>query len=62
VLGVRLRLQADGAALPLLERDELVRVPVSGPQIEDAAVALSRAVEQLAQRMLDALKKLKPAG
>lgn len=57
VLGVRLRLQGDGEEMPLVERDELVRVPVQGARVEDAAIALSAAVDQVAQRLVEALKK-----
>lgn len=60
VLGLRLRLQADGASLPLVERDELVRVPVAGARVEDAAIALSAAVDQVARRLVDQLKQTKP--
>lgn len=56
VLGLRLRLQGDGEAMPMVERDELVRVPVQGARVEDAAIALSAAVDQVAQRLLDSLK------
>lgn len=62
VLGVRLRLQADGAALPLVERDELLRVPVSGSTVEDSAIALSSAVDQVARRLIIALQQRKPAA
>lgn len=62
VLGVRLRLQGDGAALPLIERDELVRMPVTGSSVEDSAVALSAAVDQVARRLISALQQRKPAG
>lgn len=62
VLGVRLRLQGDGDELPLLERDELVRVPVRGASVEDAAVALSSGVDQVAQRLVEALKKHPPTS
>jgi ABC-type uncharacterized transport system auxiliary subunit len=58
VLGIRLRLQLDGAPLPLIEREDLIRVPVSGSSVEDAAIALSTAVDQLAQHVLDDLQKL----
>ncbi|GMU43561.1 MAG: membrane integrity-associated transporter subunit PqiC [Xanthomonadales bacterium] len=60
VLGVRLRLQADDEPMPLVERDELLRVPVRGASVEDAAIALSTAVDQVAQRLIDALKKRRP--
>lgn len=62
VFGLRTRLQADGAARPLLERDDLVRVPVDGASVEAAAIALSGAIDQVAQRLLDALKARKPAA
>lgn len=62
VIGVRLRIDADGAELPLLERDELVRVPVSGNSVEDAAIALSAGIDQIAQRLVNALKSRKPAA
>lgn len=62
VFGLRTRLQADGAARPLLERDDLVRIPVDGPSVEAAAIALSGAIDQVAQRLLDALKSRKPAA
>lgn len=61
VLGVRLRLQASEASMPLIERDELLRVPVSGSTVEDSAVALSAAVDQLAKRLIVALQR-KPAA
>lgn len=57
VMGVRLRLQLDGAELPLIERDYLVRMPVSGPRVEDSAVALSAAVDEVARRLLEDLRK-----
>ena len=60
VLGLRLRLQADGASMPLVERDELVRVPVTGARVEDSAVALSAAVDQVARRLIEQLKQRKP--
>lgn len=60
VLGLRLRLQADGASMPLIERDELVRVPVTGARVEDSAIALSAAVDQVARRLVDQLKQTKP--
>lgn len=62
VLGVRLRLQASEATMPLIERDELLRVPVSGNTVEDSAVALSTAVDQLAKRLIVALQQRKPAA
>lgn len=62
VLGVRLRLQADGAAMPLVERDELVRAPVTGSSVEDSAIALSNAVDQVAKRLITALQQHKPAA
>ena len=61
VLGVRLRLQDSEASMPLIERDELLRVPVSGSTVEDSAVALSAAVDQLAKRLIVALQR-KPAA
>jgi ABC-type uncharacterized transport system auxiliary subunit len=57
VLGVRLRLEGSGAERPLLERDELVRVPVNGSSVEDAAIALSAAVDQVALRLVAELQK-----
>jgi ABC-type uncharacterized transport system auxiliary subunit len=57
VFGVRLRLEGSGAERPLLERDELVRVPVSGSRVEDAAIALSAAVDQVALRLVAELQK-----
>jgi ABC-type uncharacterized transport system auxiliary subunit len=62
VVGLRLRIDADGADLPLLERDELVRVPVSGNSVEDSAVALSAGIDQIAQRLITALKARKSAA
>lgn len=62
VLGVRLRLEASEATLPLIERDQLLRVPVSGNTVEDSAVALSAAVDQLANRLIVALQQRKPAA
>lgn len=62
VLGLRLRLQADGANLPLVESDELVRVPVTGTRVEDSAVALSVAVDQVARRLVEQLKQRKPGA
>ena len=62
VLGVRLRLQASEATMPLIERDELLRVPGSGNTVEDSAVALSAAVDQLAKRLIVALQQRKPAA
>lgn len=62
VLGVRLRLQADGAAMPVVERDELVRAPVSGDSVEDSAIALSNAVDQVARRLITALQQRKPSA
>lgn len=56
VFGVRLRLEGNGTERPLLERDELVRVPVTGSSVEDAAVALSAAVDQVASRLVTALQ------
>jgi ABC-type uncharacterized transport system auxiliary subunit len=60
VFGVRLRLEGIGSEKPLLERDELVRVPVTGTRVEDAAIALSAAVDQVAVRLVNALQKRNP--
>lgn len=57
VLGVRLRLDGEGTERPLIERDELVRVPVNGTRVEDAAIALSSAVDEVARRLVGALQK-----
>jgi ABC-type uncharacterized transport system auxiliary subunit len=57
VFGVRLRLEGSGSERPLLERDELVRVPVTGTRVEDAAIALSAAVDQVALRLVAELQK-----
>jgi ABC-type uncharacterized transport system auxiliary subunit len=57
VFGVRLRLQGDPKQRPLFERDELVRVPVAGSRVEDGAIALSSAIDQVAVRLIDALQK-----
>jgi len=62
VLGLRMRLMADGVAIPLIERDELVRVPVSGARVEDGVIALSAAIDQIAQRLVAALQKRTPTG
>lgn len=62
VLGVRLRLQADGAAMPRVERDELVRVPVTGSTVEDSAIALSNAVDLVARRLITAMQQPKSTG
>jgi ABC-type uncharacterized transport system auxiliary subunit len=59
VFGVRLRLQGSAAERPLVETDEVVRVPVAGPKVEDAAIALSAAVDQVAVRLVAALQKTK---
>jgi ABC-type uncharacterized transport system auxiliary subunit len=58
VMGVRLRLQLDGAELPLIERDYLLRMPVSGPRVEDSAVALSAAVDEVARRLIKDLRQV----
>lgn len=57
VLGVRLRLEGAGTERPLIERDELVRVPVTGTRVEDAAIALTAAVDQVAVRLVSALQQ-----
>jgi len=57
VLGVRLRLEGAGTERPLIERDELVRVPVTGTRVEDAAIALTAAVDQVAARLVSALQQ-----
>ncbi len=59
VFGVRLRLDGASSERPLLERDELVRVPVAGPRVEDAVIALSAAVDQVALRLVAELQKTK---
>lgn len=59
VLGLRLRLHRDGAPRPLLERDEQVRVAVAGGRVEDAAIALSDGVDQVARRFIEALQDAK---
>lgn len=62
VMGVRLRLQLDGADLPLIERDYLVRMPVSGPRVEDSALALSAAVDEVARKLLGDLRQSMAKG
>jgi ABC-type uncharacterized transport system auxiliary subunit len=59
VFGVRLRLQGSAMERPLIESDEVVRVPVTGPRVEDAAIALSAAVDQVAVRVVAALQNTK---
>jgi ABC-type uncharacterized transport system auxiliary subunit len=59
VFGVRLRLQGSAAERPLIESDEVVRVPVAGPRVEDAAIALSAAVDQVALRLVAELQTTK---
>ena len=56
VVAMRLRIDADGMDLPLLERDELVRVPVKGNSVEEAAIALSAGIDQIGQRLITALQ------
>ena len=48
--------------MPLVERDELVRAPVTGSSVEDSAIALSNAVDQVAKRLITALQQHKPAA
>jgi ABC-type uncharacterized transport system auxiliary subunit len=57
VFGIRLRLEGDSNERPLVELDELVRLPVAGPRVEGAAIALSAAVDQVAVRLVDELRK-----
>ncbi len=57
VFAVRLRLQGDSKERPLVESDELVRVPVAGSRVEDGAIALSSAIDEVARRLIDALQK-----
>lgn len=56
VVGIRLRLLADTGAKPYLERDELVRMPVSGDRVEDSAVALSAGIDEIGRRFIAALQ------
>lgn len=58
VVAMRVRIDADGKDLPLLERDELVRIPVNGNGVEEAAIALSEGIDQIGQRLITALKSL----
>ncbi len=62
VVGMRLALVADADALPMLERDELVRLPVTGDRVEDSAVALSAGIDEIARRFVLALQKLPKAA
>lgn len=57
VMGVRLRLQLDGAELPLIEKDYVLHLPVSGSRVEDSAIALSAAIDEVARSLLDDLRK-----
>lgn len=57
VVGMRLRLIADGTAMPLLELNELVRMPVTGDRVEDSAVAISAGIDEVARRFILALQK-----
>lgn len=56
VVGLRLRVDADGESLPRLELDELVRIPVNGGRVEDSSLALSQGIDQISERLVRALQ------
>lgn len=62
VVAVRLRIDQDGQDLPYLTLDRLVRVPVTGQRVEDAAVALSEGVDRIAADLVAALKARRSEG
>lgn len=62
VIGLRLRLDRDGDPLPVIEREELLRVPVAGSRVEDSARAFGEGVDQASAKLLSALQALPAPG
>jgi ABC-type uncharacterized transport system auxiliary subunit len=62
VVAMRLRLDKDGEDVPYLTLDRTVRVPIGGDRVEDAAIALSAGVDQIADALVAAMKARRPSA
>jgi uncharacterized lipoprotein YmbA len=56
VVGLRIRLDRDGADLPVLEFSEEAHVPVAGGRIEDSVIAMSAGLDRIVSSLIDRLQ------